>query len=94
MPDDIYQPSPAEKHALVEASAAMEDHGVDIGLPWEGDLDDREKELYRGLVTASRNYSKNFIAWWMMQNGLTTGHGDTLEDMLAELVAQARADKP
>lgn len=30
------------------------------------------------------------IALWMMRNGYATGHGDTVEDMLAELEAQAK----
>jgi endonuclease YncB( thermonuclease family) len=30
------------------------------------------------------------IAVWMIERGYATGHGDTIEDLLAELEAQAR----
>lgn len=29
--------------------------------------------------------SKEILAQWMIQHGYTTGHGDTMEDLLAEL---------
>lgn len=36
------------------------------------------------------------IAAWMVMRGYATGHGDTIEDLLAELVGQCRpaAQKP
>lgn len=33
------------------------------------------------------------VANWMLANSYATGHGDTLEDLLGELVAQVRGSK-
>ena len=33
---------------------------------------------------------KNKVAAWMMQHGYATGHGDTVEELLKELVWQVR----
>ena len=38
-------------------------------------------QLYRNTVAAEREK----VAQWMMQRGYATGHGDTIEDLLAEL---------
>lgn len=83
-------PSQAEKHALVDAAATLEDHGIEVRFPWECTLDDREKEIHDGFVAACRKYSMVLLAWWMMDNGYATGHGDTLREMLVELEGQAR----
>lgn len=56
--------STQEKHALVEAASAFEKHGIDFYLPWEGDLDDLERERYDALVEACRAYVK-----WMSPVG-------------------------
>lgn len=48
--------STREKHALVEAASVFADHGVEIGMPWESDLDDRERELFDALLRACRAY--------------------------------------
>lgn len=50
--------SVAEKHALVEAAAAFEGHGIDFRFPWECDLDDLETERYVALIDACRAYAK------------------------------------
>ena len=47
---------PNEKHALIEAAAVFEDYGVEIRMPWEGNLDDREQEFFNSLVRACRAY--------------------------------------
>ena len=44
--------APADR-AIVEAAArAMAEHGLDIPLPWEGDLDDAERERFEALCAA------------------------------------------
>lgn len=53
----------AEKHALIEAAEAFGECGIEIPLPWEGDLDDRETELYVALVESCRAYSE-----WMRKS--------------------------
>jgi hypothetical protein len=53
-------PKPLEKHALIEAADAMADHGIEIKFPWECDLDDREREMYEGLL-ACRAYHDEMI---------------------------------
>jgi hypothetical protein len=42
-------PSKAEIEAAAEE---MNNHGIDIGLPWDGDLDDLERERFDALVAA------------------------------------------
>lgn len=37
------------------------------------------------------NEGREAVARWMMQQGYATGHGDTVEDLLRELEAQAQA---
>jgi len=40
-------------HGEIEAAAEVfRNHGVDIHLPWEGSLDDREQELFEALREA------------------------------------------
>ena len=44
--------TPADR-AIVEAAArAMAEHGLDIPLPWEGDLDDAERERFEALCAS------------------------------------------
>lgn len=54
----MIEPSREEKHALIEAASIFEERGLEIPLPWEGTLDDREQELYTALVLACRAYDK------------------------------------
>jgi len=54
-----YWPDTAEKHALVDAASVFADHGIDISMPWEGDLDDRERWLCEGFVRACRAYHES-----------------------------------
>lgn len=58
MTDRVINLSVAEKHALVDAAAVLDEHGLDFRFPWECDLDDREAELYVALVEACRAYAK------------------------------------
>lgn len=37
---------------LEHAAAIMRAHGIDIPLPWEGDLDDREFEMFNAFQEA------------------------------------------
>lgn len=39
------------------------------------------------------NYQRERVASWMMDAGYATGHGDTIEDLLAELESQAQKRK-
>jgi hypothetical protein len=48
--------TPNEKHALVDAASAFEEHGIEILMPWEHDLDLAEGALYEGLLAACRAY--------------------------------------
>lgn len=50
-----------EKHAIVGAAAALEENGIEITLPWEGDQDDLERERYRGMLAACRAYYKTMM---------------------------------
>ena len=47
---------PNEKHALIEAASVFARQGFEIRMPWEADLDERERELYGALVDACRAY--------------------------------------
>ena len=51
-----------------------------------GDKDKRIKELEREREVSAREA----VAGWMIANSYATGHGDTLEGLLIELVRQAR----
>lgn len=42
--------------AFSMAAQAMCNHGVPISCPWEGDLDDEEKDRFDGLVAAIDAY--------------------------------------
>jgi hypothetical protein len=42
------------------------------------------------LDEVERKQEKDRVAEWMIARGYATGHGDTVEDMLGELEAQAR----
>lgn len=45
------------------------------------------------VVDATVDAGREAVAAWMLKNGYATGHGDTIEDMLGELVAQAKEKK-
>ena len=45
-----------EKHALIEAAAVFDEHGVEICMPWEGNLDERGQKLYDAFKEACRVY--------------------------------------
>ena len=47
---------PNEKHALIEAAAEFEDFGVEIPMPWEVDLNERQRELFEALRRVCRAY--------------------------------------
>ncbi|MGW1422737.1 hypothetical protein ACWAT4_21785 [Bradyrhizobium manausense] len=51
-------------------------------------IDNEERSSPTGLTEWTSNPSIH-VAWWMMQRGYATGHGDTLDDLLSELVHQA-----
>ena len=46
----------SEADALSEAAMVFADHGIEFCLPWNGDLDDLERERYEALVAACHAY--------------------------------------
>lgn len=52
-------------------------------------LKPRVRDAWQCWQAAVASTNAERIAWWMMQRGYATGHGDTVEDMLTELEAQA-----
>lgn len=44
------------------------------------------------MSTQPVDEARERVALWMMQNSYATGHGDTLADLLIELVGQAREE--
>ncbi len=45
-----------EKHALIDAAAVFSTFGVEIDMPWEGNLDYADRVLYEALLGACRAY--------------------------------------
>ncbi len=41
-------------------------------------------------VDMERRRNRELLAEWMIDNSFSTGHGDTIEDLLAELTPQVR----
>jgi hypothetical protein len=39
-------------------------------------------------MIAMEEIAREAVATWMIKNGYVTGHGDTLDDLLRELIAQ------
>lgn len=66
---------------------AMIDAGVRALQEWCGS--DPFDEV-NAILTAALSLQFDTVAQWMMMRGYATGHGDTVEDMLAELEAQIR----
>lgn len=56
-------PDNIERHALVDAASAFDEHGIDFRMPWECDLDDLERERYQALLAACRAYHKTMAGW-------------------------------
>lgn len=58
---------------------------------WNGLTPEQLKERCRQLSRENaqlRENDREAIAAWMMKHSYATGHGDTIEDLLNELVAQ------
>jgi hypothetical protein len=51
---------------------------------FEGELYIKASDYHRA-VKAAVEAEREKVAQWMMQRGYATGHGDTIEDLLAEL---------
>lgn len=47
-------------------------------------------ECPRCDLLISDDAGREAVAQWMIKHGYATGHGDTIEDMLGELEAQAK----
>lgn len=50
-----------------------------------------EDPYLTGVPTATNLSATQAVAEWMIQHGYATGHGDTLDDLLTELVAHTSA---
>jgi hypothetical protein len=46
------------QHALSAASQAFQNRGIDIACPWDGDLDDLERERFDAMVAAIDAYNE------------------------------------
>lgn len=72
MPDHSALGKTAEEVARIEAARdELRKHGIDISLPWEGDLDDLERDHYEGLVAAIRSSQPQ---WQPMSEAPHTTH--------------------
>lgn len=54
---DHEAPAMSEDDAISEAAMVFANHGIEFCLPWNGDLDDLERERYEALVEACRAYT-------------------------------------
>jgi hypothetical protein len=54
---------------------------------WVGDKDGKCLDRFAALVAAAE---REKVAAWMIDHDYATGHGDTIEDLLKELVWQIR----
>ncbi len=66
----------------LQAGFDVNDHGE-----WVGDEDSKCLERFAALVAVAE---REKVAAWMIDHGYATGHGDTIEDLLKELVWQIR----
>ena len=77
--DDIIRMARESNLMSVKFSTALEEM-------WVGQLE-RFAEL---VAAAERKDEREKVAQWMIQRSYATGHGDTTEDLLAELEWQVR----
>lgn len=54
---DLPNLTPEEMTAVEAGARVMRIHGVDVCVPWEGSMDDRECEVFVGFVEACRQYA-------------------------------------
>jgi len=66
-----------------EAGFDVNDHGE-----WVGDKDGKCLDRFAALIAAAE---REKVAKWMIDRGYTTGHGDTIEDLLEELVREVKS---
>jgi hypothetical protein len=52
---------PKERHALQEARDVWQEHGIEICLPWEGDMDDLDRERFQAMREACQAYHSKMI---------------------------------
>lgn len=48
---------PSDADALSEAALILVRYGIEIKMPWDGDLDDLERSYFDGLAEACRSYA-------------------------------------
>ncbi len=75
---------PERQFALTAAAQAFCNRGITIACPWEGDLDDEERERFEALVAAIDSY----VALSAIPS---TGSGEMAAKLVEEL---AEAEKP
>ena len=51
-------------------------------------VDRIRREVHEATRAEFEDWARERVAQWMITNGYVTGHGDTLEDLLTELVRQ------
>lgn len=76
----------SEEAAELSEKAKRPPRECDCGAETEGKWADKHAS---GCASLYRSESST-VALWMMGHGYATGHGDTIEDMLTELEAQAK----
>ncbi len=48
-------------------------------------------DVVEKIVQAAVDAEREKVAAWMIERGYTTGHGDTIEDLLEELVREVKS---
>ena len=62
-------------------------HGYPLSIKAAAELRRLDAELER-FAAAARAAERNKLAAWMIAQGYATGHGDTMEQLLEELVKE------
>lgn len=55
---ELFTQPMSEADAISEAAMVFAKHGIEFCLPWNGDLDDLERERYEALVEACHAYAE------------------------------------
>lgn len=71
---------------MAQEAGAMFDH-----MTWvERDLEPVFERFFHAAYAAGAAAERNKVAQWIMARGYSTGHGDTVEDLLKELELTVR----
>lgn len=97
---------PTDLDTLLKEERAKNER-LEEGIAYLRGIEQRNNELIDALLaraeaaeasalTARRDAleeaARESVALWMIQHSIATGHGDTLDDLLRELLASARRD--